>query len=620
MKISVVIPVYNAEKTIERLLNSIEKQTYSNYEIIVVNDGSTDNTNRVLEKYNYLNMKIINQKNYGVGKARKEGFKHITGDLVFFCDSDDYIANNKVFETIIKVFEEVNPDILMFDVLDILLKDKTSTVNCFSKKMQYGMHNINELDDSFVFGPLFLKIFKREKLDEDCFIEHNNFEDTYTTYLYFNNCKNFYYLNDIFYVYDETANEKSLTKIKSVNKFIKTIDLIKIINDKCKLKGLCSITAFNYYLHLINIISEQIEWKDEEIKELELKQSELEKIFLPQFEFIKKNSSKEKIDKYFEFKNTIPKKKIIFIDGISTTGKSTISQLLYRQLNSNYIDTKWYHEESDLSKDLIIKLPKHDKQDIDTIRKEMNNLKSRWKEFLNSIQQDKYIYIIDSNFFKHIHDYFLNSDLKMEEIVSFYNDIISSIDKEKSLFVMLKRDKIKNSFEKAFSNRGDFWKNKYTKFVDERVKDKYNPNRFFQYQELSQRMEYEVFKRLNSDKICITTDKEEWYKYVETILNSINIGYIYDKEATTDFSKYLGEYSCENWNVEIYQNNNKLYLSAFWPNIELKYLGDDTFQLERFPLQLKYKDNTITFIGELTWDMKDKKFIKQKRSITYEKY
>ena len=59
MKISVIIPVYNAEKTIERLLNSVISQTYKNYEVIIINDGSTDKTESIISRYNSSNIKII---------------------------------------------------------------------------------------------------------------------------------------------------------------------------------------------------------------------------------------------------------------------------------------------------------------------------------------------------------------------------------------------------------------------------------------------------------------------------------------------------------------------------------------------------------------------------------
>lgn len=86
-KISVIIPTYQHGDTIETCLLSLFNQTFRNFEIIVVNDGSTDNTIEVLEKYKDQ-IKIINQENRGAPAARNRGFRESTGEFVIFCDAD----------------------------------------------------------------------------------------------------------------------------------------------------------------------------------------------------------------------------------------------------------------------------------------------------------------------------------------------------------------------------------------------------------------------------------------------------------------------------------------------------------------------------------------------------
>ena len=109
LKISVVIPMYNASKTIERALNSIKDQTLKcNYQIIVVNDGSKDNSQEIVEKYiadnPQLNIVLINQLNGGVSKARNTGLKHASGNLIAFLDSDDAWKEEKIEEQL-KIFK-----------------------------------------------------------------------------------------------------------------------------------------------------------------------------------------------------------------------------------------------------------------------------------------------------------------------------------------------------------------------------------------------------------------------------------------------------------------------------------------------------------------------------------
>ncbi len=272
--LTIVIPAYNAEHFLKRCVSSMLHTKYKEEtELLIVNDGSSDKTGVIADEFAkmYSNIiKVIHKENGGVSKARNAALDIARGTYIAFCDSDDYLSDNNVLKEINNKFNENNIDILMFDVLDIT-NNGNKIVNCFSKEITPGMHNIEEINDYFLFGPLFLKIFRREKLNKDSFVEFNNFEDTYTTYKYLNNCSNFYYEKDIYYVFDETANQNSLTKIKNIDKFINTIDLIELIYNESKLKESCCISTFNYYLYLISLIEKHIEWDKEKVEKLKLK-------------------------------------------------------------------------------------------------------------------------------------------------------------------------------------------------------------------------------------------------------------------------------------------------------------------------------------------------------------
>jgi glycosyltransferase involved in cell wall biosynthesis len=93
-KVSIIIPVYNAEKYIDRCIESIIKQTYKNFEIILIDDGSTDNSLKIIENWYKKypkKIKIIKQKNMGTGDARNKGLDIVTGEFLTFVDSDDYL-------------------------------------------------------------------------------------------------------------------------------------------------------------------------------------------------------------------------------------------------------------------------------------------------------------------------------------------------------------------------------------------------------------------------------------------------------------------------------------------------------------------------------------------------
>lgn len=101
-KISVIIPIYNTEYFLSKCLNSVINQTLKNIEIICINDGSTDNSSKILEKYNKLDDRliIINQKNEGSGFARNKGIDISKGKFISFLDSDDMYYNNIALESL----------------------------------------------------------------------------------------------------------------------------------------------------------------------------------------------------------------------------------------------------------------------------------------------------------------------------------------------------------------------------------------------------------------------------------------------------------------------------------------------------------------------------------------
>lgn len=112
--ISIIIPVYNGAKTIINTIRSIEAQTYRSFEVIIVNDGSRDNTRSIFEKFletfkvenNYF---FINQENKGAPAARNRGLREASGKYLFFCDCDSILKNNAL-ERMIQGLEE-NPEV-----------------------------------------------------------------------------------------------------------------------------------------------------------------------------------------------------------------------------------------------------------------------------------------------------------------------------------------------------------------------------------------------------------------------------------------------------------------------------------------------------------------------------
>ena len=115
-KYSVIVPVYNAEEYLDKCLNSILKQTNQDFEVICINDGSTDKSLDILNKYKD-DIIIINEENSGVSIARNNGVKKASGKYLVFVDSDDYLEN-KLLEKVDNVSKN-NPDIIRFGNIEI---------------------------------------------------------------------------------------------------------------------------------------------------------------------------------------------------------------------------------------------------------------------------------------------------------------------------------------------------------------------------------------------------------------------------------------------------------------------------------------------------------------------
>ena len=112
--VSIIVPVYNAEPYLKRCLDSLLKQTFSNIEILLINDGSTDNSERIIKEYVKKDKRVhfINQKHKGVSSARNEGLKKSTGNFITLVDADDFVEKNYV-EILLENQRKGNHDVVL---------------------------------------------------------------------------------------------------------------------------------------------------------------------------------------------------------------------------------------------------------------------------------------------------------------------------------------------------------------------------------------------------------------------------------------------------------------------------------------------------------------------------
>lgn len=238
MKFSVIVSVYNAENYLHKLVESVLQQTYKDYELILVDDGSTDGSYALMQQYakRYDQIKAYTKENTGPGMTRKFGFEKATGDLLFFVDSDDWIANLTVLEEIHNTFiKHSTVDVLFFDREDII--GNTKEVIRGFEEIEEGVHNINEIREVIRPG-LGAKILKRNILTPDMFIESKVFEDLFTTYLYLEKCNTFYYSSKSYYTIYHDVNSNSLSSNETAESFNKSLEMILMIYEKINNRAL----------------------------------------------------------------------------------------------------------------------------------------------------------------------------------------------------------------------------------------------------------------------------------------------------------------------------------------------------------------------------------------------
>ena len=217
-KISVVVPAYNCQDTIERCIKSIQNQTYSNLEIIVVNDGSTDKTESIVKNLsiNDSRIKLISIQNSGVSHARNTGIDSAIGDYIAFVDSDDYIDSD-MYETLLSLMKEYCVQIAHCSYKNID-NDKITAVG---NTGEVTVQNHDEALRCLLSGRLFTggnwnklynkSLFNRIKFDESVRVN----EDVLANFYLFNSVDKSVFIDRAFYNY--VANTNSVTHAMSSN-------------------------------------------------------------------------------------------------------------------------------------------------------------------------------------------------------------------------------------------------------------------------------------------------------------------------------------------------------------------------------------------------------------------
>lgn len=277
--VSVIIPVYNVENYLRRCLNSVQNQTYSNIEIIVIDDGSKDNSGNICDEFskNDSRFKIIHKENGGLSDARNKGLEHACGEYVLFVDSDDYIERDAI-KRLLETAKKYDVDIVEGKATSF--DDNNKYDNFVSKGIKINhiydglSYSLTRIKNHCFYAPVWLKFYKRSYLKSinASFVVGRLHEDEIWNPQVMIQTKKVLYIDYNFYNYDVSRDDSIMKMMSTKNvesKMNNTYELIEFykvreIDDNAR-KDLINYALKQYMATSVNCKS-NIKWYKEKRK------------------------------------------------------------------------------------------------------------------------------------------------------------------------------------------------------------------------------------------------------------------------------------------------------------------------------------------------------------------
>ena len=267
--VSVIIPVYNVEKYLKCCIESVLCQTYSNMEILLVDDGSMDDSGKICDEYEKKDnrIRVIHQENGGLSAARNTGMAYASGEFLFFLDGDDYLNYNCI-ETAVLLCEKECADIAILQMMNV--KEEINEQFQWNGKECVKIYLPEKAIEASLYQVKFSccapsKLYKKHVLDIVKFPVGKLAEDLATCHLFLDNANKVAYTNQVGYYYRQRAG--SIMRIFNSNR-LDALEWAREIRQYCFEKHPRIIKAadcrlFNVAVHLLLDLPDEGELHDE---------------------------------------------------------------------------------------------------------------------------------------------------------------------------------------------------------------------------------------------------------------------------------------------------------------------------------------------------------------------
>ena len=260
-QISIILPVFNVEGYLRECIDSILCQTYTNFELIIIDDGSSDHSGQICDEYGKIDSRItvIHQHNQGLSAARNRGIAEAKGEYIAFVDSDDMIYPH-TYEKAIKAALENEADIVCFDIMRVdNAGENIGAIECPHKNELLDMENaLCALCGARIRDYAWNKLYKRELFADVGYPVGKLMEDVYTTYKVFLKAQKIYCLDEILYAYRQrvgsilhtiTSNVACSTFMSGYTRYVELSKAHMAAAEECFVRtGMAALDVYNHSL------------------------------------------------------------------------------------------------------------------------------------------------------------------------------------------------------------------------------------------------------------------------------------------------------------------------------------------------------------------------------------